>query len=261
MLLLAALLCCASMATGQPMNDIVDRTVMVEKPLLPYPELNERDIFWQKSVWQVLDVREKLNLPFAYPKRPFVTILLEAALEGELILYADDDFTEALTAAEVQNIFRRPDTAWVYNEKGQAVPVPVFNDLDPESVRQFRLFEMWYFDAASSAMKVRILGLAPVMSRYSESGDYIGDMPLFWVHYPSARQVLATEAVFTEGNESKKISWEDWLEMRHFSAHIVKEGNVLDKRLQDSYTGVDLLLESQKIKDEIFNYEQDLWSR
>ncbi|MAT53899.1 MAG: gliding motility protein GldN [Saprospirales bacterium] len=260
MLLFAALLCCALMATGQPLNDIADRTVMMEKPALPYPALNERDIFWQKTVWQVLDVREKMNLPFAYPKRPFFSILLDAAMEGELTLYADGDFTDPLTTEEIQNIISEPDTAWVYNRMGEAEPVPVFNDLDPESVKQFRLFEVWYFDAVSSTMKVRILGIAPVLSRYSENGDFIGDMPLFWVHYPSARSLLAQEVVFTEGNENKKISWEDWLEMRHFTAYIVKEGNVRDNRLQELYSGVDQLLESQKIRDEIFNFEQDLWS-
>jgi len=47
--------------------------------------------------------------------------------------------------------------------------------------------------------------------------------------------------------------------MRKFSSYIFKEGNVRDNRLQDLYSGIDLLLEANKIKEEIFSFEQDLW--
>jgi hypothetical protein len=80
------------------------------------------------------------------------------------------------------------------------------------------------------------------------------------VHFPSAREVLARETVFAEGNEASRMTWEDLFEMRKFSSYIYKDGNVRDNRLQDLYTGVDLLLEAEKIDQEIFNYEHDLWS-
>ena len=44
-----------------------------------------------------------------------------------------------------------------------------------------------------------------------------------------------------------------------FSSYIFKESNVMDRRLQDYLTGIDILYESQKIKDRLFNFEQDLW--
>jgi hypothetical protein len=48
--------------------------------------------------------------------------------------------------------------------------------------------------------------------------------------------------------------------MRFFASYIYKESNVRDRRLQDYLTGIDLLLEADKIKQEIFNFEHDLWS-
>jgi gliding motility associated protien GldN len=80
------------------------------------------------------------------------------------------------------------------------------------------------------------------------------------MHFPSAREVLARETVFNTGNEAARMTWEDLFEMRVFSSYIYKEGNVRDNRLQDLCSGVDLLLEADKIKQEIFNYEHDLWS-
>jgi len=72
--------------------------------------------------------------------------------------------------------------------------------------------------------------------------------------------VLARERVFNTGNDASPITWEDLLEMRFFSSYIYKVSNVYDRRLQDYKTGVDLLLEAEKIKAEIFNFEHDLWS-
>jgi len=42
---------------------------------------------------------------------------------------------------------------------------------------------------------------------------------------------------------------------------VVKEDNVYDRRLQDYLAGEDLLRESDRIQQGIFNREQDMWSR
>ena len=83
---------------------------------------------------------------------------------------------------------------------------------------------------------------------------------MFWAYYPECREILARHKVFMEGNDASLITWEDLFEMRFFSSYVYKESNVHDLRLQDYLSGVDLLLASDKIKNEIFNYEHDLWS-
>ena len=95
---------------------------------------------------------------------------------------------------------------------------------------------------------------------YDESGNFLYEKPLFWMHYPSAREVLAREVVFNRGNDGSRMTWEDLLEMRMFSSHVYKESNIGDSRLQDHYSGLDLLLQADKINQELFNYEQDVWS-
>ncbi|KAA3635704.1 MAG: gliding motility protein GldN, partial [Bacteroidetes bacterium] len=56
-------------------------------------------------------------------------------------------------------------------------------------------------------------------------------------------------------------SWEDLFEMRMFSSYIMKESNVHDRRLSGYLSGRDLLLESRLIEQELFNREQDVWSK
>jgi hypothetical protein len=56
------------------------------------------------------------------------------------------------------------------------------------------------------------------------------------------------------------MSWADVFDMRKFSSYIMKASNIQDERLEGTYTGVDLLQQSQRLEQEIFNFEHDLWS-
>jgi hypothetical protein len=53
---------------------------------------------------------------------------------------------------------------------------------------------------------------------------------------------------------------EDLFETRHFSAYVTKEENVYDRKIQEYAQGIDALLEGERIKKEIFEYEHDLWN-
>ncbi|MBI1228174.1 MAG: gliding motility protein GldN [Bacteroidetes bacterium] len=259
----AALLVVAQTIFAQiPLNDITNRTVVADKPVLPYEAISERDIFWQKTTWRVLDVREKINLPFIYPGAPLFNILTNAARSGELTLYSSqkDDFSVPLSTEEMNAILFRKDTVIVALDETNIEVKEIMTEVNYEDVKRFRIKELWYFDSKTSQLKVRILGLAPLQEMYTESGDFIGEKALFWVHMPTARAVLSRELVFSEGNEASRMTWEDLFEMRKFSSYIMKEGNVRNNRLQDTYSGVDMLLAADKINQEIFNYESDLWS-
>jgi gliding motility associated protien GldN len=83
---------------------------------------------------------------------------------------------------------------------------------------------------------------------------------MFWAYYPHLREVLARTEAFNPLNDAQRMTWEDIFEMRMFSSYITKESNVHDRRIDDYKTGIDALLESQNIKNTVFNFEQDLWS-
>ena len=93
-----------------------------------------------------------------------------------------------------------------------------------------------------------------------DNGNFRYEQPLFWVYYPYAREILGRERVFNIGNDASPLTWEDVLEMRFFSSYIFKASNVFDRRIKDYLSGVDILMEADKIKNEIFNMEHDLWS-
>jgi len=247
----------------KPLDDIVEKRITFEKRVLPYDHVREADIFWEKRIWRVIDVREKMNLPFAYPERPFFTILLEAASAEEITVYSteDDKFTSPLTPDEVASMGATVDTVITFDPETYEEQMQIVrNELNPEDVKRFRLKEIWFFDEETSTMQVRVLGIAPLIDVKDDNGNFRYEKPMFWVYYPEAREILARERVFNMGNDSSPMTWEDVLEMRYFSSYIYKESNEFDRRLQEYLSGVDLLLEADKIKQEIFNFEHDLWS-
>jgi gliding motility associated protien GldN len=248
---------------GRPLDDVVDKRLTNDKRLLPYDHVREADIFWEKRIWRVIDIREKMNLPFAYPERPFFSILMDAATGGEITVYSteDDKFSSKLTPDEVASMGATIDTVITFDPETYEEQLQVVrNDINPEDVKRFRVKEVWFFDEETSTLQVRILGIAPLIDKTDENGNFLYEKPMFWVYYPEAREILSRERVFNVGNDASPITWEDLMEMRFFSSYIYKESNVRDRRIQDYLTGVDLLLEADKIKQEIFNFEHDLWS-
>ena len=247
----------------RPLDDIVKKTLIDERRVLPYEPMREADIFWEKRVWRVIDIREKMNLPFAYPEKPFFTIIMDAAVDGDINVYSTDDdkFSFRLEPDEVASMGATVDTVITFDPETYEEQVQVVrNEINPEDVKQFRIKEIWYFDEESSVLKTRILGIAPLIDVFDDNGNFRFTKPMFWVYYPDCREVLAREKVFNPGNDASPNSWEDLFEMRFFASYVYKESNVYDRRLQDYLSGVDLLLEADKIKQEIFNFEHDLWS-
>jgi len=228
-----------------PLDGIVEKKIITDRRVLPYDDIREADIFWEKRVWRVIDVREKLNLPFSYPEEPFFSILMKAAEEGEITVYGteDDKFSYPLAPDEVASMGATVDTIIAFDPETYEEEITIVrNDLNPEDIKQFRIKEIWFFDEESSTLQVRILGIAPL------------------TYYPECREILARHKVFNPENDADITTWEDLMEERRFSSFIMKRSNVYDRKVEDYLTGVDMLLEAEKIRMEIFNFEHDLWS-
>jgi len=246
-----------------PLDDIVEKRLMKERMVLQWDHVREADIFWERRVWRVIDTREKMNKTFSYPKNPLISIILDAAKNGEINLYDQmtDDFTLEVGSSDVEDILSKADTIVSYDEETyEEITKVVRNDFNPEDVKRYRIKEIWFFDEESSTLRVRILGIAPLKEVFDDNGNFRYEQPMFWAYYPQLREVLAKEQAFNPLNDASLISWEDLMEMRFFSSYVYKASNVYDRRLQDYLSGVDLLLEADKIKNEIFNFEHDLWS-
>jgi gliding motility associated protien GldN len=134
-------------------------------------------------------------------------------------------------------------------------------------IKQVMVKEMWYFDRNYSKLDVRILGICPIRQYADEDmesdegeGGAVVKQQAFWVYFPEARDLLAQYEVFNPYNDAQRRSFDDIFIKRHFGSYIVRESNVHNNRSIDSYTvGKEAVLESERIEQEIFNWEQDVW--
>jgi gliding motility associated protien GldN len=229
--------------------------------------VREADIPWQRTIWRIIETREKMNIPFRHPERSLFAILKENVDNGNLMVFEDDRFTNPMTPEALNSILYRVDTNVVYDPETYEETIEIStSEINPEDINRYRVKEMWYFDKEASLMKVRILGISPLKEEFDEdTGILKYELPLFWIYYPEAREHLAKERVFSDFNDAYPLTWYDLFETRFFSSYIIKASNVLDLRLKDLYSGyenadMDILLESEKIKKELFSMEHDLWS-
>ena len=241
---------------------------------IPYTPLREADVFWAKRIWRVVDMRQKINLPFYYPttainnRRSFMQVLLDGIKEGSITAYdpTSDEFLIPKTFEEFTKQFNKCDTIQIEiadpNNPGQVMykDTLICKNFNAAEVKKFRIKEDWFFDKQRSVMDVRILGICPILDVYESDGvTFKYTMPLFWIYFPDCRGTFAQAEVYNRFNDAGRLSYEDVFFKRMFASYIYKETNVYDRYINDYSKGLDALLESERIKDEIFTKEHDLW--
>lgn len=263
----------AGTAKSQIINGAYKRTDTFQKKPMPLPSVREADVFWSKMVWRIIDLREKINQPLYYPTieveglSSLSALLLKGIETGQLTAYDarnDDDFKTPLTISEVKEAFgAEVRTREVRNfETGEMELRTIEGEIRLEEVKQIMIKEEWYFDKQNSRLQVRIIGICPIQEFYRED---VPESPLqrrkvFWIYYPEARDMLASNEVFNPYNDSRRMSFDDVFVKRYFNSYIIQESNVHNNRLISQYlVGKNAMLESKLIEDKIFNFEQDLW--
>ena len=245
------------------------------KKVVQYPFIREADVMWSKRIWQDIDLREKMNLPLYYPlqesngmKSLFDVIRDALLVEGSITAYStgvtgqEDDFRTPLLVSDVKGILEKKDTTYTEDpDTGEMVPVYQDIRITGDQITRYRIKEDWFFDKQRSERYIRIIGIAPQKERVGTDGELTGAYEtLFWLYFPECRYVFANWDSFNRFNDAERRSFDDLFQKRLFSSTIVKESNVYDRKLDDVYTGLDRLLKSEEIKEQLFIAEHDLWS-
>ncbi len=149
----------------------------------------------------------------------------------------------------------------------QMEPYLVATEITAADVKEYHIKGMWYFDKRQGEMKYRLLGIAPAgYDIQTQNPSYTGEpqvIPYFWVWYPDARQVLHDSKVLNAQNSAMPISFDHLLNSRRFNSFIFKTENVYEDRQVKDYIPDNAqmqLLEARRLKEEIRNFELDMWN-
>ena len=245
------------------------------KPI-PYVPLREADVMWMHRIWRVIDLREKINEPLYFPsdevstKRPSLfSVIKQGIALHELSVYdpnpsvydPDEEFKIELPYSEAQKAFTHETTFMKQDTAtGEMVSVTVPDTVKPDDIRQYWLKEDWFFDKQRSIMDVRILGIAPIVETKDDKGEFKGYKALFWLYYPGCRNWFAKYQCFNPYNDAEWRTFDEIFHKRQFSSYIKEETNVYNRPIVTEAQGIDALLKSEEIKDNIFKFEHDMWN-
>lgn len=254
---------------SKPRDGVYDKTTISQVQPIPYPYLRESDVIWTKRIWRNVDLREKMNQPFYYPDQPqthwksFATILWDGLKEGTITAYNpdDDQFTNPMTFKELKDKIERNDTVFEPDPDNEDSLVQRLRhrEYDPTEIKNFLIKEDYYFDRQRSMFEVRILGIC-LEGPYYQKGVQIATTRFFWVYFPECRNLFAQNEVFNLKNgQAGRLTYDDVFMKRMFSSYIYKEENVFDRTIGSYTKGIDALLESERIKNTLQEFESNLW--
>ena len=250
---------------------------------LEYGYVDDRDILWSKTIWETIDLDERVNFPLYYPtdtigigkdRRSLYHVLMKNIQNGKLTdVYTDSYFTEKRNFGDLTATLQKVDTTDLGYEQlnaGEQISEEFINkrDITAADIEEYRIKGIWYFDKRQGELKYRLLGIAPVAPDVNFIDDESVDpgenkVELFWVWYPSARKILHASKVFNNRNSAQPISFDMLLNARRFNGVIYKEDNVHGDREINDYifdNALFQLLEANRIKESVRDREQDMWA-
>ena len=258
-----------------------------DKPL-PYGYVHDRDILMGKRIWEYVDLDERVNFPLYFPvegdvmsspdRRPLYNVLVSGIKEGKITeVYDSSYFTTKKTLKDIESSLYTVDTTDVGREQMNEDMDAYRNGtkkIDEEYIRKteieaynvhaYRIVGYWYFDKRQGELKYRLLGICPVVPDVFslKNGDAeLEYVDLFWVYFPSTRDILHEAKAFNNRNSAMPFSFDHLLNARRFSSMIYLEENVYGDRKIADYMKENSqmqLLESDRVKEKIRDFEQDM---
>ncbi len=244
----------------------LDQIQSDQDSFLDYDYIDDRDILWSRIVYEKIDLNERLNFPLLFPindetyernRKSLWRVLKENILNKnitKLYFNRNDNFKDPMTFKDIMEVISLSEEI-----NGVAMEPEVIKSID---ISAYRIKGMWYFDKRQGEMRYRLLGIMPIGKNIKDD-DGKNNTDLFWIWYPSIRKILHKELVFNDQNNANRISFDQLLVSRRFSSYIYKTDNIYGDRAIKDYKnpGLESILESERIKKEILDFEQDMWNR
>jgi gliding motility associated protien GldN len=253
-------------------RDIDSVYAFQQRKVIDYASIREADVMWSQRIWRRIEVKEKLNLPIFYPledisDRDNLLEIIKDAMRAEEIQPFDsrpvdaDEFKHPMAVTDADSLMGKTIVEQDIDEYGDPIFTEQFDFFTSSELVSYEIKEDWYFDKQRSQTVVEIRGIMPIFEYFDGDKGIMVPKNGPWFYFPEVRYALINKEVFNRNNESARLTFDDLFMKRYFSSHIVKAANVYNRSLLAAgYKGLDLLLEAENLKKEMFIFEHDLWS-
>jgi gliding motility associated protien GldN len=246
---------------------------------LEYGYVGDRDLLFSRMVWEKFILDERVNFPLYYPidtnnigsdRRSLFDVLTKHIKDSTIKnIYSDSYFTGKRSLKELEESMTRTDTTDFgydqFNSEGK-VDAEYINKFKVESIDilAYYIKGLWYFDKRQGELKYRLLAIAPAAEDIYTRGetDEPDMVQLYWIFYPDVRDILHEAKTYNSRNSAMPFSFDHILNSRRFSGMAYREENVYGDRQIETYipeNSLMQLLEAERIKEKIRNFELDMW--
>ena len=268
----------------EELEDAADSLVVVKH--------RKDDVVWHRLVYRVVDLRFKQNFQLYFPVNPDDPIymslfrLITDAVEHGMPIYDVDprnfkpNFEESnrvkpqdyrkgtyFVAMDSEGTFdTNDDESFIISYdsvSGQVIHNwDRYNNFVRNQVK-YLIQEIIFFDKHTSRLHRQIIAIAPLqpdLATASEPMEFLKGSVRFWILYNDLRPYLAKQYMIPLGNESKRVTFDEFFQKRLFTSYLVGEANIYNRMILDYATEeAAAKKEQERIETEILSFEQDLW--
>jgi gliding motility associated protien GldN len=248
--------------------------------LISRPYLRQADVKFRKRIWRVVDLRQKMNKSWTWPRSPITQVFWELGTKGLVRAYANDSFNRVITPEQILEItsdLKKVPLLYPGVIAEDATENDYYDTLLPDyfkwnDIKKFEIMEDWVFDYKHGEMKPIIIGIAPVKPIFmdveqpdgTKKNEVVAEMKPFWLKMDDCRPTLTKSQVFNRYNDAMRLNWDQHINLhRLFDSYIVKKTDWDDlyiaSKTEFKDDKVATLLEAEKIKNDLFVFEHDLW--
>jgi gliding motility associated protien GldN len=252
----------------------------------------ESDMMYRRTVWRVIDLREKQNRPLYAVNHEITKIIMDAVKRGELTVYKDDSLKKSMTPEEYRKTLVKPGEEIVETEEDRQARIEADKQLaqieaakrrqlgskyvappatesaamgpieyNPRDIKKVEIKEEVIFDKKRSRMIYDIKALTlKVPNAVTGFDDVIGafaykDLVKVFRDHPD-------QAIwYNMQNDAQHKNLADAFDLRLFSSYIKKVSNPNDDDLKSIHGGSNqAILAAQRALEEMIEFENGLWS-
>ncbi len=240
------------------------------------------DIAWSRTIYRIIDMREKQNFQLYFPTRPtenyksLFRIMLDAIADGINVYKRNPrdimpDFDNILSGEELSHTF-------AYDEYPENNLIQIDSLTEEITINKdqymryiknqlkFLVQEVIFFDTHTSRLYTKIIAIAPLYPLHPDNMVKNNTMAFFknsvlcWFAFDEFRPYLKQQNIIPNGNDMQQTTYDDFFAQKLYSSYILGESNMYSRMLLELELAPEVLKAEQKrIQDELMNFEQDLW--